>query len=126
MNDALLAEIEALALEAGLGEEGFRQFLDRAVAEAAPPDGEPRCPQVKAESPPFGGYLLEPECRLVLDTFGQNRCNQQRWTNQRAAAIAAEQEAVSALYGPLRPRPALRPNLRPAPGRGARQRAAAG
>jgi hypothetical protein len=117
MNDALTLEIEALAQSLGIGQDAFQAFVARSTASAATPDTGPGCAAVHAD---HGRWPLfpEPECLLVIDSFGQNRCTIQRWTDQRAATIRAEQVAMAAT--PYRPRAALAPGPttepRPEPG----------
>ena len=93
-----------------MGPEAFRAFVDAAAATAAQPEDGPGCAVVHATRSwrPFS----EPECLLALDSFGQNRCSIQRWTNLRAAAIRDEQVAVAAtpyLAPPPPPGPAPAP-----------------
>ncbi len=105
MNDALTLEVEALAGSLGLGAAEFAAFRDRATAEAGRAGDGPGCAGVRAE-PSRWSLFPEPECLLALDSFGQNRCTNQRWADQRAAAVLAEQQAVAAMpYADLAPPP---------------------
>lgn len=110
MNDALLVQVEALAEQAGIDAEAFNAFVERAKTSAGPRPEDARCPQVTADPPAYSGWVLEPECLLAIDTFGQNRCNQQRLELQRDVAITAEQKAVTdAPNYPVPARPAPPP-----------------
>jgi hypothetical protein len=96
VNDALLAAVEALADRAGMDPAKFETFVQKAAADADPPDGTPRCAQVRAELPLAARYTLKEECALAIHGFGQNRCLAQRWVNERAQDVAAEQVAAQA------------------------------
>ena len=96
VNDALLAAVEALADRAGIAEATFDIFVQDATASADPPEGPPRCAQIRADLPLTAAYTVKEECRLAIHGFGQNRCLAQRWVNERAQDVAAEQAAVQA------------------------------
>jgi hypothetical protein len=105
MNDALTIEVEALAESLGIGPEAFAAFRDAAAARAGAADAGAGCATVHAGRSPWAPFS-DPECRLALDSFGQNRCMIQRWSDQRAAAVRAEQAAVAAIpYPELAPPP---------------------
>jgi hypothetical protein len=105
MNDALTLEVEALADGLGLGPAAFAAFVDEATARAAQPEGGAGCAGVHAARARWP-LFPEPECLLALDSFGQNRCTLQRWTDQRAAAIRDEQAAMATYPPPPPPGPA--------------------
>lgn len=96
VNDALLAAVEALADRAGMDPAQFETFVRDAAASANPPEGPPRCAQVRAELSLAARYTVKEECALAIHGFGQNRCLAQRWVNERAQEVAVEQAVAQA------------------------------
>jgi hypothetical protein len=96
VNDALAAAVEDLADRAGIAADAFESFVQSATASADPPEGPPRCAQVRADVPLAASYTVKEECLLAIHGFGQNRCLAQRWVNERAREVAAEQAEVQA------------------------------
>ncbi|WP_299133884.1 hypothetical protein [uncultured Amaricoccus sp.] len=109
---ALRAQVEALAAEARVNEASFEAFAKAAEASAGATATEANCPRVKLDPPLGAGLLLEPECLLAIDTFGQNLCEQKRWTNELTAAVSIEQMTMGAATVAY----SIPPRIVPAPG----------
>lgn len=110
---ALSAQVEALAAEARVSETAFQAFAREAEASAGTTATEANCPRVKLDPPLGAGLLLESECLLAINTFGQNLCEQKRWNNDLVAAVSIEAQAMTGTVPYVLPRP-------PAPGAEAR------
>lgn len=85
MNDAVGAQIDRIGAEGGLG---LATIEDLAVGAAGDGMAADSCPALR---PPLGvrGLALWPDCRVLLETFAQTRC-QLLATETRRAAVAAQ------------------------------------
>lgn len=88
--DSLRAQVETLALRAGLDPPTFDAFVAAAEASAGDTPADSRCLQVAAVPAWYAPYLVEPECLMVLDIYGQGLCSLKRAEMLQTAANDTE------------------------------------
>lgn len=111
MNDAVGAQIDRIAAEGALS---LATIEDLAVVAAGDGTGADSCPALR---PPVGlrGLAMWPDCRVLIETFAQTRC-QSVALDVRRAAVAAQAMAGAAASPPSdEPAPAPPPGATPGP-----------